>query len=117
MKKRILSLVLAATLLIGASACGKPSNMVGTLNPKDYVTLGEYKDLEVEVEITELTDSYIDTYAQGQLEYYVNEYNLFPVEKITDRDVIQTGDVVIFQSWTLALLKRGGKTTRAAEPL
>ena len=33
------------------------------------------------------------------------------------KPLVQTSDVVIFQSWTLALLKRGGKTTRAAEPL
>ena len=33
------------------------------------------------------------------------------------KPLVQMGDVVIFQSWTLALLNRVEKTTRAAEPL
>ena len=58
------------------------------INVGDYVTLGEYKGLEVTNTEQPIGDGDVDNYIQYMLSMYSGE-----LEEITDRDVIENGDV------------------------
>ena len=64
-----------------------PEAYLSGINVADYVTLGEYKGVEVSVEAPEVTDEYLDSYID-----YVLQSNMVTTE-ITDRPV-EEGDVV-----------------------
>ena len=105
MKKKIVAVLLALSLLGTAAACGNTKednskeeefvltnaagNVVAVDEEKleDYVTLGEYKNLEVsESPKTEVTDEDVDTNIQSQLLYQYDQ-----VEVTEDRG-LQTND-------------------------
>ncbi len=54
----------------------------------DYITLGEYKGVEVTVDKLEVTDADVEDAITSDLE------NNEALEEITDRDVVQDGDIV-----------------------
>lgn len=89
--KRKIPAVLAAVAITGLlTACGKsPEEMryLSDLKAKDYVILGNYEELEVEVAEPEVTDEYLD----GYIEYVL--MNSASYEQVSGRSV-QTGDVV-----------------------
>lgn len=58
------------------------------INAGDYVTLGEYKGLEVTNTEQPIGDADVESYIQYMLAMYSGEK-----EEITDRDVVQMGDV------------------------
>lgn len=64
-----------------------PEAYLSGINVADYVTLGEYKGVEVSVEAPEVTDEYLDSYID-----YVLQSNMVTTE-ITDRPV-EEGDIV-----------------------
>lgn len=88
MKKKIaiLAAVLAVSIL---SACGKDTAYLKGIDASKYVTLGEYKGIEVKKTKPEVTDEDID--------YLINTYILEPravTTEVTDRIVVEDGDTV-----------------------
>ena len=58
------------------------------INAGDYVTLGEYKGIEVTSTEQPISDEDVDIYMEYMLSMYSGE-----LEEVTDRDVIENGDV------------------------
>lgn len=88
MKKKII-LAAAVTLLAGmVSACGKDTAYLSGIKASDYVTLGEYKGVEVTQPEPEVTDEYVDSYIE-----YLRTQRTVMVE-VTDRKTVQEGDTV-----------------------
>ena len=117
MKKKMLAVLLTVAVSMTAVACGdKASEKQGTetvkettetaqqdttaaeavtavggymkdLNAEDYVTLGEYKGVEVTLDEPEITDEYLDGYIE-----YVQQNNAVSTP-VTDR-AVEMGDVV-----------------------
>lgn len=88
MKKRIM-LLAAVTLAAGMlSACGKDTAYLSEIKASDYVTLGEYKGIEVTQPEPEVTDEYVDSYIE-----YLRSQRTVAVE-VTDRTTVQEGDTV-----------------------
>lgn len=117
MKKKMLAVLLTVAVSMTAVACGdKASEEQGTetvkettetaqqdttaaeavtavggymkdLNAEDYVTLGEYKGVEVTLDEPEITDEYLDDYIE-----YVQQNNAVSTP-VTDR-AVEMGDVV-----------------------
>ena len=117
MKKKMLAVLLTVVVSMTAVACGdKASEEQGTetvkettetaqqdttaaeavtavggymkdLNAEDYVTLGEYKGVEVTLDEPEITDEYLDGYIE-----YVQQNNAVSTP-VTDR-AVEMGDVV-----------------------
>lgn len=89
--KRKIPAVLAAAAITGLlAACGKsPEEMqyLSDIKAKDYVILGNYEELEVEVAEPEVTDEYLE----GYIDYLL--MNSASYESVTGRSV-QSGDVV-----------------------
>lgn len=89
--KRKIPAVLAAVAITGLlAACGKsPEEMqyLSDIKAKDYVILGNYEELEVEVAEPEVTDEYLE----GYINYLL--MNSASYESVTGRSV-QSGDVV-----------------------
>ena len=105
MKKRVLALVLAGTMVFGLTACNKNGNNETTTNEtttvegdttatettteaqpvvqttevtdySQYVTLGDYTNLDVEVDAAVVTDTQI----QNRKDQIVNYYNTYVLE-------------------------------------
>jgi trigger factor len=114
MKKKVLLLVISLSIILLAGGCGKKNssddlsgnksdtNTEGTdqaevtqtpaptkekYNVDDYITLGEYKGVEVKVEKLEVTDANVDAAIQDDLEANATE------EEVTGR-AVQDGDIV-----------------------
>ena len=64
-----------------------PEAYLNGINAADYVTLGEYKGIEVSVDAAVVTDEYLQSYID-----YVLQSNMVKTE-ITDRPV-EEGDIV-----------------------
>lgn len=64
-----------------------PEAYLSGINVADYVTLGEYKGIEVSVDAPVVTDEYLDSYID-----YVLQSNMVTTE-ITDR-LVEEGDIV-----------------------
>lgn len=88
MKKKV-ALLAAVTLLAGIlSACGKDASYVREIKASDYVTLGEYKGIEVTVNEPSVTaKNSVEDYMA-----YLASINTVAVE-VTDRTVVREGDV------------------------
>lgn len=89
MKKKI-AIFAAAVLLVGIlSACGKDTAYLSGIDASKYVTLGEYKGIEVKETEPVVTDEVV--------EYYIKAYILEPraiTTEVTDRTVVEEGDTV-----------------------
>lgn len=84
MKKQLIVLtavVTASTMIM--TGCGKKDKV----NPDDYVTLPEYKGIEVEVDAIHVTEDEIDAYIKAALN------NASVMEEVTDR-AVEEGDIV-----------------------
>ena len=58
------------------------------INADEYVTLGDYKGLEVVNSTVTITDEDVDSYIEYMLSMSPGE-----LEEVTDRDVVENGDV------------------------
>lgn len=95
MKKKILAVILGLVMVGSLAACagkeadeGKNGELtyLSDFQAKDYVTLGEYKGVEVEVEQPEVTDDYL----QGYIEFLLaQDVTSTPVTGRT----VEVGDV------------------------
>ena len=70
-------------------AAGKESSMIyfDEIDVENNVTLGDYKGIEVVNSAAEVSDEEVDAY----IEYMMSMYS--DLEEVTDRDVIENGDV------------------------
>lgn len=112
MKKKILAVFLTVAVSLTVTACGdkaekeqdtqaaeteeaakqdtdaaQTGGYMKDLNAEEYVTLGEYKGIEVTLDDPEITDDYLDGYIE-----YVQQNNVVSTP-VTDRPV-EMGDVV-----------------------
>ncbi|MCM1174930.1 MAG: trigger factor [Blautia sp.] len=89
MMKKKMMLLAAVTLAAGMlSACGKDAEYLSEIKASDYVTLGEYRGIEVTQPEPEVTDEYVDGYIE-----YLRSQRSVAVE-VTDRTTVQEGDTV-----------------------
>lgn len=89
MMKRKMMLAVAVIVLAGMlSACGKDTAYLSGIKASDYVTLGEYKGIEVIQPEPEVTDEYVDSY----IEYLRTQRSV--LVEVTDRKTVQEGDTV-----------------------
>lgn len=58
------------------------------LTPGDYVTLGEYKGMEVSHQVQKVTDEEVEAYINYLLAMSVEK------EEVTDRELVENGDIV-----------------------
>lgn len=88
--KRKMTLLAAVILIAGClSACGKEAEYIREITVSDYVSLGDYKGIEVTV-------SNPETVAQKSVDEdlaYLDSINVKLVE-VTDRTVVEDGDTV-----------------------
>ena len=92
MKKKILVFAMAAMTAM-LCACGEKAAVESTVNPDDYVVLGDYSNLTAEVELITVSDNDIETQMKSELDYYIDNYGMTSYEPVEGRDVIQSGDV------------------------
>lgn len=93
MKKKILVAMMAAMTAM-LCACGEKAAVESTVNPDDYVVLGDYKNLTADVELQTISDNDVETQMKNELDYYVDTYGLVYYEPVEGRDVIESGDMV-----------------------
>lgn len=86
MKKRSLFMLICFSLMALAAGC-KKEDTADKFKASDYVTLSEYKGIEVTVDRIRITDSLVDKMIQNQLESNAT------VEEVTGRAVMD-GDIV-----------------------
>lgn len=88
MKKKIV--LLAAIMLLAGTltACGKDKSYLSGIKASDYVTLGEYKGIEVAASQLIVDDEAVDSYID-----YLLSMSSEKVE-VTDRDTVENGDIV-----------------------
>lgn len=94
MKKKLAAILATLMMVCSLTGCGEESTALKDLNVDKYVTLGEYKELEVTVENPEITDEDIEMVADS---YYMSMISMatgIVVEDgITDRAVAE-GDII-----------------------
>lgn len=78
--------VLSITMVMGMAGCGKSDKTSKSV--KDNVTLGDYKNLEVDLTVTTITDEDVEEEIQSQLEQNST------TEEVTDRTTVQDADMV-----------------------
>ncbi len=87
MKKKIAVLAVTAMMAGMLTGCGKNAAYLSELKASDYVTLGEYKGVEVTTEEPEVTDEAVDFYID-----YIMSSDAETTE-VTDR-AVKEGDTV-----------------------
>ncbi len=87
MKKKLC--VTAVLMLMMAMLCG-----CGGINPDKYVTLGNYKDLSVEVTYMTFTEADLQNGIDQELQYYIEVYDLYEYEPIASANTVEQGSVV-----------------------
>ena len=83
---RVVVAALSISMVMGVAGCGnsdKASN-----SAKKYVTLGEYKNLDVDLTVSTITDEAVEEEIKSTLEQ--NAEN----QEVTDRTTVQEGDIV-----------------------
>ncbi|MCR5339026.1 MAG: trigger factor [Lachnospiraceae bacterium] len=123
MKNRLVKkagiVLLAAAMVMGVAACGqKDTNTDGQAgtdaaatdteknetakatgvstkdyNPDDYVTLGDYEGLEVEVDTYNYTAEDVEQEMQSEFDYYIQNTQAYDYKKL-DKDTVEDGDIV-----------------------
>ena len=110
MKKKLLATLLAVSMVISLCACNSEKEEqatettetaaeAGTLSSKDfnaaeYVTVGDYSGLEVEVDVVNFTDADVEKQFNEEVEYYIEYSDLFTYAEVTDRTTVEDGDFV-----------------------
>lgn len=95
MKKRVLIIPILVMSLLLAGCSKKSEEGSGSINPDDYVKLGDLEGLEVTVEVAgEVTDEQLEQQITSELNYYVEYGNLYDYEEVPDKTVVEEGDMV-----------------------
>lgn len=89
MKKKISLIALLAMLAAVLCACGSSET-----DPDDYVTLGNYQDLSVEVTYVTYTEEDVQTAIEEELAACVESYDLYEYETIVSANTVESGSLV-----------------------
>ncbi len=92
MRNKILTVAALCTMAAALCACGSKKGTLG-VDPDDYVKLGDYKNLEVEVTNYTFTEDDIETAKNDELNYYVENYQLYDYTTDESKTVVENGDV------------------------
>lgn len=87
MKKKLC--VTAVLMLMMTVLCG-----CGGVNPDKYVTLGNYKDLSVEVTYMTFTEEDLQNSVEQDLKAYIDIYDLYEYETIVSANTVEQGSIV-----------------------
>lgn len=87
MKKKLCLAAILTMMMTVLGGCGK-------VNPDKYVTLGNYKDLSVEVSYVTFTDEDVQTCAENELNAYIQIYDLYEYEPIVSANTVEQGHIV-----------------------
>ena len=109
MKKKLLTLLLAMSMVMSLCACSKEEKedaktetaeaaQVGIVSTKDYnaadyVTVGDFSSLEVMVDVVNYTPEDIEKQFRDEVEYSVESLDLYKYTA-TDKEVVEEGDIV-----------------------
>ena len=63
------------------------------INTDEYVTVGDYGNLFVEVPVYNYTDEDVETEMNGEIEYFVQQTGAYDYE-VVDKDTVENGDMV-----------------------
>jgi len=112
MKKKLLAALLAVSMVMSLCACNSEKETQTTetadttttaeagklsskdFNATDYVTVGDYSGLEVEVEVVNFTDADVEKQFNEEVEYYIEYADLFTYVEVADRTTVEDGDFV-----------------------
>ena len=110
MKKKLLATLLAVSMVMSLCACNSEKEEQATettettaepgkissrdFNAADYVTVGDYSGLEVEVDVVNFTDADVEKQFDEEVEYYIEYSDLFTYIEVTDRTTVEDGDFV-----------------------
>jgi trigger factor len=89
MKKKICLTVILAIALGLLGGCGNSG-----INPDKYVTLGDYKNLSVDVTYMTFTEDDVESCAQSDLNAYVEQYDLYEYQTDVSANTVENGSVV-----------------------
>lgn len=97
MKRKLFFAGLLVTMAAFMFGCGKSGDKkaesIDDINPDEYVTLGDYKNLEVNVDHYEVIDDEVKQYVDKDLESYVTNYDLYDYTA-TDKQIVSANDIV-----------------------
>ena len=109
MKKKILTLMLAACMVTALTACGSSkeegqsqdttevsgNGIISTkdYDPDDYVKLGDYEGITVNTDVYTYTDADVDAQFDKEINYYVEYMDAYDYTA-TDKQTVETGDTV-----------------------
>lgn len=94
MKKKLLCFSIAAIAAFSLFGCGqKAKDGMEAVNPDNYVTLGDYKNLDVTVDYVDYTEDELKAYINQDLEYYVSSYDLYDYKPIKSKKTVSENDV------------------------
>ena len=83
----VTTVLMGAVLLAGCAKKPEEMKYLKDFEAGDYVTLCDYKGIEVNAEKKEVTDEEVDEYAGYMMMFYTD------TKEVTDRDTIQDGDI------------------------
>lgn len=84
MKKKLIWSLAGLCILGLLAGCGKDK---GKEDAKELVTLGDYQNLSVELDTSEVTEDELRSYVEGMIAYY-------PAYELSDKTVVENGDTV-----------------------
>jgi len=87
MKKKLCLAAILSMMMVVLAGCGK-------LNPDKYVTLGNYKDLSVDVTYVTFSEEDVQTCADNELGVYIQTYDLYDYEPIVSANTVEQGHIV-----------------------
>lgn len=110
MKKKLVAFMLFIGMMAALTACNSEAEKkteegasdesvtLGVVSTRDYdlekyVTVGDYEGVEVAVDTVNYTDADVERQMQEELEYYVDEYDLYDYT-VSDKTDVAEGDIV-----------------------
>ena len=120
MKKKVLTILLAISMVASMTACGTKEDGQGTqeesqnagdtedttedltdvstvstkdINAEDFVTIGDYSSLEVPVDVYNFSDEDVTTQKQTEFESYVEYMDAYEYAA-TEKTTVESGDIV-----------------------
>lgn len=96
MKKKISLIAILAMIVTVLCACGskETDETAETVDPDDYVTLGNYQDLNVDVTYVTYTEEDVQAAIEQELAAYVQIYDLYDYEPIVSANTVESGSIV-----------------------
>lgn len=98
MKKKLCLAGALSVLMLALCACGSKDDETKSsfrdIDPDEYVTLGDYEDLSVEVTYVTYTEEDVQTCIEQEMEAYIQIYDLYDYETDVSANTVETGSIV-----------------------